>query len=52
MINRAKKGDIIELPDSNIRVQNLFINKAVTLIGKPGSILEVYGGSIIVDFKD
>ena len=26
MINRAKKGDIIELPDSNIRVQQLIIN--------------------------
>lgn len=51
MINKAKKGDIIDLPDSSIKVSSLYITKPVTLLGKPGSSLEVSGGSIFIDFS-
>ena len=51
MIYKSKKGDIIELPDSKIKFQSLFITKPVTLLGKPGTSIEICGGSIFIDFS-
>jgi FKBP-type peptidyl-prolyl cis-trans isomerase 2 len=51
LIDNADKGDIIELPAQTIRVHSLYISKPITLIGKPGTVIEVCGGSIFVDFN-
>lgn len=42
---------MIELPDEKIKLVNLIIKKPITLIGKPGSIIEVNGGSIRIEFE-
>lgn len=49
LIDNAKRGDHIELPDEKIKVDHLYINKPVTLIGKPGTLIEACG-SIHIDF--
>jgi len=51
LLNNAKRGDTIELPAETIRVQSLYISKPVTLLGKPGTVLEVWGGTIHIDFN-
>lgn len=50
MINAANKGDVIELPASRIKLHSLVIWKPITLIGKPGTVIEISGGSIYIDF--
>lgn len=51
LIDNAAIGEIIELPAETIRVHSLYITKPITLIGKPGTVLEVSGGSIHIDFS-
>ena len=50
MIDNSAKGDVIELPSETIRVHSLLINKPITLLGKPGTVLEIVGGNITIDF--
>ena len=50
-IDDAKIGDTIELPPERLRLHSLLINKPLTIIGKPGTVLELLGGSIVVDFN-
>ena len=40
-IDRARKGDVIYLPASRIKIESLTINKPVTIIGSPGTVLEI-----------
>jgi hypothetical protein len=42
---------MIELPSETIRVHSLYITKPITLVGGPGTVLEIVGGSIHVDFN-
>jgi hypothetical protein len=51
LIDNSKRGDIIELPSETIRVHSLYITKPITLVGNPGTVLEVVGGSIHIDFN-
>ena len=51
IIDNSKRGDVIELPAETIRVHSLYICRPITLIGKPGTVIEINGGSIIVDFN-
>lgn len=51
VIENAKLGQIISLPESHIKVTELHINKPMTIRGKPGTILEITHGSISVDFE-
>lgn len=51
LIDNSKRGDIIELPSETIRVHSLYISKPITLVGGPGTVLEIVGGSIHVDFN-
>lgn len=41
---------MINLPDTHIRVTDLLILKPITIKGRPGTILEITKGSIIIDF--
>ncbi len=49
-IDGAKRETVIELPETKVSFSSLVISKPVTLIGKPGTILEVDEGSISVNF--
>ncbi len=42
---------MIELPSEHIIVESLIIKKPMTLVGKPGTVLQVNGGNILVDFS-
>ena len=50
MLDNASRGDVLVLPDEKFRVKSLFINKPLTLLGKPGTVIEIDGGNIRVDF--
>ena len=50
-IKDAEFGDVIELPQERIKLHSLIINKPLTLQGKPGTIIEICGGQIIIDFN-
>ena len=49
-IEKAHKGQVIHLPDTHIKVTDLLILKPITVKGRPGTILEITKGSIIIDF--
>ena len=51
LIDNSKRGDLIELPSETIRVHSLYITKPITLVGGPGTVLEIVGGSIHIDFN-
>ncbi len=51
LIDNAKRGDEIELPGETIRAHSLYINKPITLIGKAGTVIEIEGGCISIDFR-
>ena len=51
LIDNAKRGDLLELPSETIRVHSLYISKPITLVGGPGTVLEIVGGSIHIDFN-
>lgn len=46
----AKRNEVIMLKAKTYKFSSLFIGQPVTLIGVAGTILEVDGGSIFVDF--
>lgn len=50
MIFNSKIGDTIELPDEEIEINSLIIDKPLTLVGRPGSVIHVNGGTIVVSF--
>ena len=49
-INSAKRNEVIMLKNKTYKFNSLFIGQPITLIGQAGTILEVDGGSIFVDF--
>ena len=49
-INSAKRNEVIMLKSKTYKFNSLFIGQPITLIGQAGTILEVDGGSIFVDF--
>ncbi len=49
MVDGAKRGAVIDLPDTTVRLKSLTIGKALTLLGKPGTVLEIEE-SITIDF--
>ena len=51
-IRTARRGAVIEVEGEHIMVrQHLYLHKAITLVGSPGTVLEfINGSSIIVDF--
>lgn len=49
-INKSKDGETIFLEPTTYKFHSLFISRAVQIIGQPGTVLEVDGGSIFVDF--
>eukprot|EP00347_Sterkiella_histriomuscorum_P013188 403365673 len=51
IIDNSKRGDVIELPAETISVHSLYICRPITLIGKPGTVIEINGGSIVIDFN-
>lgn len=51
MINQSKPNETIYLESITYKFQSLFITCPVTLIGQPETILEIDGGSIIIDFR-
>lgn len=51
LLDSANIGDVIELPPERIKVHSLILAKPLTLTGKPGTIIEVCGGAVIVDFS-
>ena len=48
----AQKNEIIKLDATIFRFHTLIIDKPVRIVGQAGTVLEVYGGSIIIDFGD
>ena len=42
---------MITLPPTSVRLPSLHVLNPVTLKGVPGSLLEIYDGSIVVDFS-
>lgn len=46
----AKRNEVIMLKSKTYKFNSLFIGQPITLIGQAGTILEVDGGSIFVDF--
>ncbi len=40
-VDRAIRGDTIYLPANRIKIESLTINKPVTIVGSPGTVLEV-----------
>jgi hypothetical protein len=50
IIESASLGQVINLPDCHIKIPELYILKPLTIKGKPGTILEITHGSIVVDF--
>jgi hypothetical protein len=51
LIDGAKPFDSIELPPHRLTVPNLLISKPISLIGRPGTVLEVTSGSILIDLN-
>ena len=49
-INSAKRNEVIMLKNKTYKFHSLFIGQPITLIGQAGTILEIDGGSIFVDF--
>jgi hypothetical protein len=49
-IENARKGQIINLPDTLIRMTELKISKPITIKGSPGTIIEITRGSIVIEF--
>ena len=48
---RAEAGSVVVLPPVHLRVNTLRLCNPLTLKGSPGTILELTGGSIVVDFS-
>ena len=46
----AQPSCLILLPDCHIKISDLVVDKPMTLKGKPGTIIEITHGSIVVDF--
>lgn len=40
------------MPDSHIKIRDLLIEKPITIRGRPGTILEITHGSIVVNFGE
>lgn len=49
-VDRAHRGDTIYLPATRIKIESLTINKPVTIIGNPGTVLEI-SQTIFVSFN-
>ena len=49
-ISSAKRNEVIMLKSKTYKFDSLFIGQPITLIGQAGTILEVDGGAIYVDF--
>ena len=49
-ISSAKRNEVIMLKSKVYKFNSLFIGQPITLIGQAGTILEVDGGAIYVDF--
>ena len=50
-IFNAARNDVIQLPSEVFRFTSLYIDQPIRLIGQPGTIFEVDGGSIFVDLN-
>ena len=40
----------MNLPECHMKIEDLLIKKPIIIKGKPGSIIEITKGSIVVDF--
>jgi hypothetical protein len=50
-LDETESGGIIELPAEKIVIEELYIKRPVTIVGKPGTLISVQGAGIIVDFR-
>lgn len=50
-IFNATRNEVIYLPSEVFRFTSLYIDQPIRLIGQPGTIFEVDGGSIFVDLN-
>ena len=41
----------MELPGERIKVHSLILKKPITIVGRPGTVIELTGGGIIIDFS-
>lgn len=51
-INNAELNEVIILQPTVFRFHSLVIDKPVRIQGQAGTVFEVFGGSIIIDFRE
>lgn len=51
-IEAAKTNEVIHLAPTLFRFKSLHISKPLKLVGQAGTVIEVYGGSITIDFSE
>jgi hypothetical protein len=50
-VSKRRICQIFLLPSTHIKIKDLTISRPLTIKGRPGTILEITHGSIVVDFE-